>query len=77
MSSVGDTGRWVQSGNILYLYSAFTAAVTNNTPDRQTTFCASGNTLLLSGYHGMDLAQHAGLRTLTLSRMAASGDGGT
>jgi hypothetical protein len=75
-NAVGDTGTWVQDGNVIHQYSKAGQGNLNETsPSRRTvrdaTFCVSpdGNTLQLSGTNGQALANKAGTRSLTLTRV--------
>jgi hypothetical protein len=70
--NVGDAGRWVVQGHEIVLYSKFSdVSVPNHV--HEATFCVTNNgqTLQLSGYRGADLAQKAGLRTMTLTNITA------
>ena len=75
-NAVGDTGTWVQDGNVIHQYSKAGQGNLNETsPSRRTvrdaTFCVSqdGNTLQLTGTNGQVLANKAGTRSLTLTRV--------
>jgi hypothetical protein len=75
-NAVGDTGTWVQDGDVIHQYSKAGQGNLNETsPSRRSvrdaTFCVSdgGNTLQLTGTNGQALANKAGTRSLTLRRV--------
>ncbi len=75
-NAVGDTGTWVRDGNVIHQYSKAGQGNLNETsPSRRSvrdaTFCVSqdGNTLQLTGTNGQALANKAGTRSLTLTRV--------
>jgi hypothetical protein len=59
-----DYGAWQTSGDILYMFSPSIRMQ----PTIETTFCARGDQLTLTGRDGQSLFNIMGLRTLTLAR---------
>ncbi|HEX4406596.1 MAG TPA: hypothetical protein VH560_17275 [Polyangia bacterium] len=75
-NAVGDTGTWTLDGNVIHQYSKAGQGNLNETsPSRRSvrdaTFCVSEdkNTLQLTGTNGQALANKAGTRSLTLTRV--------
>jgi hypothetical protein len=64
-----DMGSWRTSDDILYLFSGYNAMQ----PMIQTTYCARGGQLSMSGRDGQSLFNIMGLRTLVLSRDVDAG----
>jgi hypothetical protein len=73
-SAVGDTGSWVQDGNVIHHYSVsgqgnlFDTSPTRRTV-RDATFCQTGDTMVLTGANGQPIALKSGARTLYLKKI--------
>jgi hypothetical protein len=68
-STNSDMGSWRTADDILYLFSGYSAIQ----PMVQTTYCARGGQLSMSGRDGVYLFNIVGLRTLVLGRDADAG----
>ena len=81
-SAVGDLGSWVQDGNVIHHYSIsgqgnlFDTSPTRRTV-RDTTFCQTGDTMVLTGANGSAIAIKAGTRTLYLKKVITPDAGAT
>jgi hypothetical protein len=74
-SAVGTTGTWTLQDGLIWTYANIGQALSNlsygSHTVMQTDYCVSdeGQTLQLTGYRGTPIQLHAGLRTLTLTKM--------
>jgi hypothetical protein len=77
-SAVGTTGTWTVQDGLIWTYANIGQALSNlsygSHTVMQTDYCVSsdGQTLQLTGYRGTPIQLHAGLRTLTLTKMAGA-----
>lgn len=77
-SAVGTTGTWAIQDGLIWTYANIGQALSNlyygSHTVMQSDYCVSSDlqTLQLTGYRGTPLALHAGLRTLTLTKMTGA-----
>lgn len=74
-SAAGTTGTWALQDGLIWTYADIGQALSNlsygSRTVMQTDYCVSEDkqTLQLTGYRGQPIQLHAGLRTLTLTKM--------
>jgi hypothetical protein len=77
-SPAGTTGTWTLQDGLIWTYANIKQALSNvyygSHTVMQTDYCVSsdGQTLELTGYRGTPIQLHAGLRTLTLTKVTGA-----